>query len=648
MFKRASVPVSMLAGFASLVAPGVARGQSSGDWPMYNRDLAGTRYSPLAQINTSNVGRLVRAWSYSLGQDATVGGITGGSEFTPIVIQGVMYVAAFKHVAALEPEAGKILWRYDLKTGSPSRRGLAYWVGDGTNPPRVIFTSGRSMFALNARTGKIDPGFGKEGEVDLGVPYDSAPIVFKNMLFVGANTPEAPAVGPAGNTRAYDARTGAKVWEFHSVPQPGEMGHGTWDGDSWRGRSGVNNWGFSMTVDAARGIVYTVFGGPNTNYWGGDRKGQNLFANSVVAIDAGTGKLKWYFQAVHHDLWDYDLPPAPALLDVTVRGKKTPLLVQTAKTGWMYILDRTTGKPVFGIEERPVPASKVPGEQSWPTQPIPVKPGPLARVSFKPEDIVTAEDTNAEHAKFCRDLMARSGGFYNDGPYTPYVFREAGVNQSDKPSAATPSTILFPGSVGGVNWGGTASDPALGYTFVNSMDEASIGWVEKKADGARVLFDRNSIVGPTSRFQWSEGDPRSGNISRAGEHAWPCQKPPWGQLMAVNLKTGEFAWKISLGVTDELPEGRRNTGRLNMGGPMATAGRLVFIGASNDHRFRAFDSRTGKQLWETRLDYSAHAVPITFLGKNGKQYVAITAAGASALDDPGPPGKDALMVFALP
>ena len=614
---------------------------AAGQWPMFNRDLGSTRYSPLAQINTRNVAQLNRAWSFKIGTQKNSGSITGGSEVTPIVVQGVMYVPTATAIVALEPETGKQLWSYESTgAGNLSRRGVAYWPGDANNPPRILFTMGRRLIGLNAKSGKLDPGFGDEGEVNMGVPYDSPPIVYKNVLVVGANTGESTPTGEAGNTRAFDARTGAKKWDFHSVPLPGEPGHETWEGDSWKDRSGVNNWGFSLSVDAERGIVYTTFGGPNTNYWGGDRHGDNLYANSVVAIDAETGKLKWHYQVVHHDIWDYDLPPAPALLDVVINGKKVPLLVQTAKTGWMYILDRVTGKPVFGIEEKPTPQTKTPGEQSSPTQPIPVKPPALARNSYKPEDIVTAAETSEEHAKFCRALAERSGGLSNEGPYTPYMFRDAG--------APPKSTILFPGSIGGVNWGGVAADPKLGYVFVNSMDEASIGWIEKKPAGSATQYDRNSIVGPTSRFQWAEGNPRSGNIQGAGEHGWPCQKPPWGRLIAVNAKTGDFAWSVPLGVTDELPEGKRNTGRLNMGGPMATAGGLVFIAATNDHRFRAFDSRTGKQLWETKLDMSAHAIPITYQGKNGTQYVAIMAGGASAIDDPSPPGTEALMVYALP
>jgi glucose dehydrogenase len=609
------------------------------DWPMVNRDLAGTRFSPLTQINAKNVGQLKQAWSFKLGKHSSSGSITGGFESTPIAIGGVLYITTVNAVLALDPETGKENWRYAVNGSQPSRRGVAYWPGDANNPPRIIFTTGRRMVGLNAKTGTLDPGFGKEGQVDLEVPYDSPPVVYKNVLLVGANTGEAPATGQAGDTRGYDARTGAKMWAFHSVPQPGEPGHETWEGDSWKERSGVNNWGFSMTVDTQRGIVYTMFGGPNTNYWGGDRHGNNLYGNSVVALDAETGKMKWFYQVVHHDIFDYDLPPAPALVDVTVNGRKIPALAQTTKSGYMYILDRVTGKPVFGVNETPVPKSDVPGEQSSPTQPIPVKPPPLARNQFKAEDIVTAADTNEEHAKFCADLMKRSGGFINEGPFTPYPFKEA--------SAPPKSSILFPGSIGGVNWGGVAVDPRMGYIFVNSMDEASIGWVEKKTQGS-VQYDRNSVVGPTSRFQWFEGNPRSGNINGSGAKAWPCQKPPWGRLIAVNGNTGDFAWSIPFGVTDELPAGKQNTGRLSMGGPMVTAGGLLFIGASNDKRFRAFDSKTGKQLWETKMEMSAHAIPMTFLGKNGKQYVALVSAGASALDDPAPEDGQALLVYSLP
>ena len=603
------------------------------DWPMYNRDLAGTRYSPLAQISTRNVGRLTRAWSYKIGKNRSTG-ITGGSEFTPIVVNGMMYVATTNSVVALEPETGKEIWSYELTNGEPTRRGVAYWPGEGNIPPRIFFTSGARLISLNAYTGEAVSAFGTQGEIDMVVAYDSAPAVYKNLLIAGTN-------GNPGGSRAFDARTGAKAWEFRSIPLPGEPGIETWEGDSWRNRPGANHWGFSMTVDSERGIVYAVYDAPGPNdYFGGDRPGNNLFGSSVVALEADTGKLKWYFQVTHHDLWDYDLPSPAALLDITVKGQAIPALVAMPKHAHMYILNRLTGKPVFGVEERPVPVSNVPGERSSPTQPFPLKPPVLARDSYRAEDLVTAADTNEEHAKFCREVVEKSGGLYNVGPFTPYMYRAEGA----KPY----STVLFPGSIGGVNWGGSASDPTLGFVFINTMDEASIGWIEKTPEGQRGNgFRRNSIFGPTSRFQWSEGDPRSGNINGAGAKAWPCQKPPWGHLVAVNANTGDIAWKVPLGITEELPPAKQKTGRLSMGGPIATAGGLVFIAATNDKRFRAFNSKTGKQLWVTKLDMSAHAVPITYQGKNGKQYVAIVAAGASAIDDPEPPGSESLVVFAL-
>jgi quinoprotein glucose dehydrogenase len=615
------------------------------DWPRTNRDLAGTRYSPQAQINTRNVASLKQVWSYKLREEREYtepqgAAYFGFSEATPIFVNGLMYLPVGNRVVALESETGKEVWRYELSSGRVSNRGVAYWPGDRNNPQRIIFTSARRMIALNAKTGRIDPGFGKEGEVDLVVPYSGAPTVFGNLLFVGANVGEAP-VGPSGNTRAYDARTGAKLWEFHSVPQPGEPGHETWEGDSWKGRSGINVWGPMMTVDEMRGIVYMTFGGPATDYYGGDRHGANLFANSLVALDAATGKYKWHFQAVHHDLWDYDLPPAPALFDITRKGKTAPALAQVTKTGWMFILNRETGQPVFGVEERPVPKSDVPGEASWPTQPFPVKPPALARVSYKPEDMVTAADTTPEHAKACQDLVEKSGGLLNEGPFTPFPYRA--------PSAPPRSAVNFPSAFGGANWGGTAYDPKTGYIFVNTQDTSSLGWIEDRPAGNRNgPYDRNSAAGPGSppRFEYVVKDEKGRVL---WEKTWPCQKPPWGRLTAVNASTGDIAWQVPLGITEELPPDKQHTGRYNLGGPIVTAGGLVFIGATNDRRFRAFDSKTGKELWVAKLPYSAISIPMTYQGKNGKQYVAIVAAGGMSFGDVvNPTNQEALVVFALP
>src|SRR5579862_9479305 len=277
----------------------------SADWPMFNRDLAGTRYSPLSEINVRNVDRLEPAWSYRLqAAGFRFATASGTSELTPIVVNGTMYLSAQTRVVALEPEAGKEIWRYEVASGQASPRGVAYWPGDQQNPPRILFTAGRYLTALNAVTGKLDPGFGNEGSVDMVVPYVGVPTVFHNLVTVGATTGERET-GPPGNSRAYDARTGAKLWDFQSVPGPGELGHETWLNDGWKNRSGTNVWAWYMTVDQARGILYMTFGAPAANYYGGDRPGANLFGNSVVAVDAVTGKYKWHFQVVHHDLWDF-------------------------------------------------------------------------------------------------------------------------------------------------------------------------------------------------------------------------------------------------------------------------------------------------------------------------------------------------------
>jgi glucose dehydrogenase len=624
---------------ALIVLPVFSAGPEGADWPTYNRDLASTRYSPLDQINPGNVQKLSQAWSYRLRPDPASPPAGTMNQVTPIVVNGVMYLPAGNRVVALEPETGKEIWRYELKNAIASQRGVAYWPGDKNNPPRIIFTAGHKMVALNAKSGKLDPGFGTEGEMTMDVPFAGVPTIYKNLILVGMNMfgpgeehlhqqDEVPG-GPPGDSRAYDARTGKKLWDFHAIPQPGERGHEDWDGDSWKARAGNNMWSYSMTVDEQRGIVYMPMGGPAANYYGGDRKGNNLFANSVVAVDATTGKLKWYFQTVHHELWDYDLPPDPALLDIVKDGKKIPVLAQAGKSGYLFILDRVTGKPVFGVEERPVPQGNVPGEWYSPTQPFPLKPPPLARVSVKREDIVTADDTNADHAKACQDLWVKHG-FEDSGPFTPWVYQAEG--------APAKETISFPGPTGGTNWGGVATDLRLGYVFVNSQDSPGTGWIRKDPDYGKeghLPYDKApgyfSFAAPAKD---ATGNP-IGNL--------PCVKPPWERLFAVNVNTGDIAWQVPLGITEGLPEGKRNTGRPGaFAGPIATAGGLVFIGATGDNRFRAFDSKMGRELWTTKLEYSATAVPITYRGKNGKQYVAVVAAGG------GRGNNQALIAFALP
>jgi len=618
---------------ALLVPPGGAQQQRgpaqagqavSGDWPLYRHDLAGTGYSPLSQITTQNVGGLIQAWSYRLESDtpavAPRGRGRGGanSEASAIVVNGVMYLPAVDRVVALEPESGREIWAYSVTGGAPSRRGVAYWPGDGSNPPRILFTAGRRLIALNAKTGKLDPGFGKEGELDMVVPYNSVPLVYRDVVVVGANTPPGP-VGAPGNARAFDVRTGAKLWEFSSVAQPGQPGHDSWEGDSWKNRSGVNAWPFYFTLDERRGVVYLPLASPASDFYGGDRKGANLYGNSVVAVDVQTGQYKWHFQTIHHDLWDHDPPAPPALFDIVRPGKTIPALALTTKSGYMYILNRETGQPIFGVEERPVSKSDVPGEQAFPTQPFPLKPPPLARDTYRPEDLVTGEDTSAEHAQACRDLVAKNGGVNNTGPYTTWAYRAA--------DAPLRSSLVFPGDLGGVNWGGVAWDPNSRYAFVVSQDVGALAWMEKTREGAPVPYDRTTLGG---------AGPGRGNFEvRIGGTAWPCQKPPWGRLTAVNTVTGDFAWQIPLGITEGLPEGKQNTGRPALAGAIITAGGVLFVGSTDDNRFRAIEAKTGKQLWITKLNRRANANPITYQGRDGKQYVAIVAT-------------DSLVAFALP
>lgn len=622
--------------------------QSAADWPMFNRDLAGTRFSPLTQINSTNVQKLTKAWSYRLNPEGKT--LTGPSpteiyqEITPIVVNGVMYMPSGDRVVALDPVNGKELWKYQLPQGEQaSFRGVAYWPGDKQNPPRVIFTSQRKMVALNATTGKIDPGFGKEGEVPLDVPFAGVPTIYKNVLLIGTNFygPGERHIGPQldqaggqnGDSRAFDVRTGKKIWDFHTIPHPGEVGFDTWEGDSWKNRTGNNVWAFALTVDEARGIVYMPVSGPGANFYGGDRPGKNLFGNTLVAVDAETGKLKWYFQTLYHELWDYNLPPAPSLIDIVKDGKTIPALAQVGKSGYMFILDRVTGKPVFGVEERPVAPADVPGEWYAPTQPFPLKPPPISRTSMKREDIVTAEDTTPEHAKMCQDIWDKYG-LFNSGPFTAFPYHAEGMPMR--------TALIFPGFTGGANWGGTSVDPKLGYIFVNTKDAPAAGWMEKNpkyVPGNKDGIEPYIRTGPSGLGGFN-AVVRDASGKVIGN--WPCFKPPWGRLIAVNAKTGDFAWEVPLGVTDTLPEGKQHTGATNTAGTIATAGGLVFVGSTADARFRAFDSKTGKELWVTKLDHVATANPMTYQGKDGKQYVAIVAASG------GRDNNQALEVFALP
>ncbi|HEY1945638.1 MAG TPA: pyrroloquinoline quinone-dependent dehydrogenase [Bryobacteraceae bacterium] len=599
--------------FAGLFVP-VLHGQT--DWPGYGHDKGAQRYSPLAQINTSNVSTLAPAWTFSM---KTEGQPFRPSQSIPLVVNGVMYLSwPFNHVAALAPETGAVIWEFTAKSGFSgklgSMRSLEYWPGDKTFAPEILFaTEEGELYALDAKTGKPISGFGEEGVVNLKTPevmngfpnlhlgVSSAPFVYKNLVITGSHiVDETGAKGPAGDVRAWDVHTGKLVWTFHSVPRPGEAGHENWQGEQWQKQSGVNVWTF-FTADIERGILYMPFGSANNDYYGVDREGSNLFANSLVAVDAETGRLKWYFQAIHHDLWDYDLPVPPILFDVIHNGQKIPAVGAMSKMGMLFILDRVTGKQIYGVEERPVPKGDVPGEYYSPTQPFPVKPPPLSRLSFTMDDIAKI---TPEHEKACRELLESHGGGRNRGPFTP---------------ASQEGALVLPTTGGGASWSGGTFDAALGYYIINTTDSAGFRTIRKQ--------DHDAKAPPESPRLY---DRETGGSNNATVHGWPCWQPPWGRLTAVDVNTGDIAWQVPFGSVERIPEGIKTGGPNSGGGPISTAGGLIFIGAAKDRFFRAFDAKTGRELWSTKLEEIAQSVPITWQGADGNQYVAV-AAGSKLL-----------------
>lgn len=637
------------------------------EWRTYGHDDGGMRFSPVAQITPENVAQLQVAWTYNMrpatpapaGRGPAVGqsdvpppaagrGARGGrgggtgfsaSQVTPLVVDGVMYLSTpYFRVVAIDPSTGRELWAFQLPSGNPSTRGVEYWPGDEKNPPQIVFgTSDSKLYSLDAKTGRPNANFGDNGVVELatadilrGLPgraaLSSPPKVYGHLVITGGTTQENPPLGPAGDVRAWDMRTGRLVWTFNAVPGEGEPFHDTWADDGWKNRTGVNVWGF-ITVDAERGIVYMPFGAPSVDQYGGDRPGDNLFSSSIVAADANTGKYLWHFQVVKHDIWDADLAAAPALVDVKQGNQTIPAVAVINKVGLLFLLNRVTGEPIYGVEQRPVQQSEVPLERTAATQPFPLKPRPLSRMSMSMDDIATV---TPELEAACRKFME---GMQLGGPYLPISYNRLRVQ--------------FPGNHGGVNWGGVSFNPQLGYLFVNTNELGQVQGLrdrapESTAARAEGVGNRVHPEGPYDSV------PGGGRFSVPGptHQQLPCQQPPWGQLAAVDVNTGEVAWQVPLGITESLPADKQLTGRPGNGGTMATGGGLVFVGATDDSRFRAFDARTGKELWAFTLPGAAQATPMSYEGRDGRQYVVITATGGGFFGSP--TTSDAVMAFALP
>lgn len=627
---------------------------TKGEWREWGRDPGGNRFSPLTEINRDNVAELQPAWTHHCGEvsDGSVNPTRTAYECTPLMADGTLYVTTpYNRVLGLDPETGTERWAFDPGVDLNKRynlwanRGVGLWQ-HGSERRLLHGTLDGRLIALDAATGKPCPDFGSGGSVDVRSRLTSPPTIYEDLAIIGGNAP---------TLRAFDVRSGKLVWTRHKVPPDDYFARATWNGDSWRDRRGGVAWA-PLSVDVDRGLVYVPCDSPTYDYYGGDRVGHNLYANCLLALHADTGKLAWHFQATHHDIWDYDLCAQPVLCDVKQRSVRLPgqlqappdgqgvfvdtrtardlaqtipAVAQISKQGFVYVLNRETGKPLFGIEERRTPQSCAPGEYPALSQPIPYKPAPFVRQSMTPDELSTV---TPEHHAWAKELADR----YQIAPlYHPGT--EDGV-------------IIFPCNQGGGEWGGGCYDPR-GRFFVNGTNLADIVVMESrdaKSPGravGREIVTREGLHRAVT-YRRKRIDVRQ-NKFWDPEKLWPCQQPPWGVLSAIDLWTGEYDWQAPLGEVPELTaRGLPPTGTINLGGPMSTAGDLVFIGASNDRRFRAFDSETGAILWEAELEGSGHANPMTYAGpKTGRQFVVIAAGGGNKLSHK---FTDALQAFALP
>lgn len=671
-------------------------------WEAFGGGSDNIHYSSLKQINTKNVQQLKVAWTFESG-DAYPG---SDIQCNPIVVDGVLFTTTpTLRVVALDATTGKQIWSFDGLHGqrpNHKNRGLTYWT-DGQSS-RIFFPLGHELLSLDAKTGKLDPGFGKEGRIDMRAAFDrpadqltlSVPTpgaIYRDLIILGSSVPEALPSTP-GDIRAYDVRTGKLRWSFHTIPHPGEFGHDTWPADAWKHTGGANNWA-GLVVDVKHGLVFVPTGAVAFDFYGADRHGDNLFANSIVCLDAATGQRKWHFQTIRHDVWDLDFPSAPLLVTVRHKGQSVDAVAQAGKDGYVYVLNRETGESLFPMEERAVPASTVEGEQLARTQKVPLKPAPFVRQEFT-EAMVTRR-TEAVHRTMLEKLRTLDYG----KRFTP---------------PGTKGTIIFPGFSGGAEWGGQAYDPETHLFYVNAnempwllrlvppsamkrtsltsaiyrsrcaschrpdmkgappeypavdnlsgrMTDEQLANVLRKGSGRMPAFASlgEPAIEALTGYLLGHGD-RQVTVERGRKapvelkytmdgynkfldpDGYPAVTPPWGTLSAINLDTGEYAWKIPLGEHPELMEkGLPPTGTENHGGGIVTAGGLFFIaGTPYDRKFRAFDKKTGKLLWETVLPHGGNATPAMYEA-NGRQYVVIPAGGGR-----GGPVGGSFVAFALP
>ncbi len=629
--------------FAALLVAGatvnVAPASPEQDWPFYGGDQGGTKFSPLADVTTSTAGRLGVAWQWAPREKALdeFGTRPGNFQATPLMIDNVLYLSTpYNRVVALNAETGAELWAFDPKAyvdGQPPNgtgfvhRGIAAWRDAASgNKLRIFINSRYRLICLDASTGALVTTFGANGVVDLsrGLVWEinkthytntSPPVIYKNLVILGNGVGDRLVYrnDPPGDIRAFDAHTGKQMWTFHTIPQPGETGNDTWQQDSWSYTGHTNAWP-PMTLDAERGLVYVPLGTPSNDFFGGRRPGANLFAEAIVCLDANTGVRKWHYQLVHHGLWDYDNPSPPNLVSIRVDGKAIDAVVQLTKQGFAFVFDRVTGKPVWPIEERPVPASDVEGEHAWATQPVPAKPPAFSEQGVSLDD---AFDLTPELKAAAQKELQK----YRTGPlFTPPSNR---------------GTVQRPGLIGGANWGGGAFDVKSGVLFFKTTNQANI---------ARVGKTDRSSANPRA----SEVDvdfTRVGDTNAEFMDGIPLLKPPYGYLVALDLNRGAIKWRVPFGDTPSLrrhPALKGVTLPVSLGvagapGVLATAGGVLFAGGG-DLAFHAVDMATGAEVWRTPLTRRANGTPMTYRARNGRQFVVIATGG----------GEDAsLMAFAL-